>query len=43
MTEICFTDSKALATFLAQVVREGLTYKVRDGVDCWFVTLTGGF
>jgi hypothetical protein len=45
MNEVCFgpEDGQAFAAFLAQLVREGVTYSVRNGCGCWFVRLTGGF
>jgi len=33
---------KLLAAFLAQLVREGVTYKVDDAASHFTVTLTGG-
>ena len=37
--EICFDDPKALAVFLCALVNEGMAYRVRTGVGCWFVTV----
>lgn len=36
-------DPKNLAIFLAQIVREGLTYKIENGELFVKVELTGGF
>lgn len=36
-------EATALAAFLAQIVREGLDYKVRETGDGWAVLLTGGY
>jgi len=35
--------TKQFATFLAQLVKEGVTYEVDNSKDKYSVTLTGGF
>jgi hypothetical protein len=38
------TGIKLTAIFIAQLVREGVTYCIRDnGTDSWLVELTGGY
>lgn len=34
---------KLMAVFVAQLVREGLTFTVENRATCFLVTLTGGF
>ena len=34
---------KDMAVFVAQLEREGVTYKVRNMVDGWAIELTGGY
>ncbi len=41
MDTIWISDPKQLAIFLAQLVREGITFRVEAGCDHWKVTLLG--
>jgi hypothetical protein len=36
-------DLKAMATFTAQLVREGVTFTVENTMDAFIITMTGGF
>jgi hypothetical protein len=36
-------DLKAMATFTAQLVREGVTFTVENTTDSFIITMTGGF
>jgi len=39
----CLNDAMAMAIFVAQLVREGVTFDVRRSPDGFVITLTGGF
>ncbi len=45
--EILFHNPEDLARFMAEIIRQGLTYQVDHGFDdgkqYWLITLTGGF
>ena len=40
---ITFDDETKLAKFLAQLVREGIQYSVRQDAHSYEVTITGGY
>ncbi len=46
-TDIIFRNPADMATFLAEVVRQGLTYEIENGHDSgtpfWVIRLTGGY
>ena len=42
----CKTDkaqAASMAAFVAELVRQGVTYDVKNGVECITITLTGGY
>lgn len=40
-----FSERQAveMAAFVAELVRQGVTYRVVEGVGCWTIELTGGY